>query len=218
MIRALLIAMAALAAACQGPPTAVHDVRSATAPCVELARTLAPLEAAFDAHADVPRVVVLLPARCEACACGLAAVQASILEAFPSDPLHVFVVLPGDAACDACGAPAAEGLFGPRVTVFRDLDRCAARAFARGLLPVSEASDMFLFYPSGLRWHDAPVTSNSTAARALPTAGGAPRADQWWHRLGRIAPDRHCAAQELDATLRQTMAMLLGAPRAVAQQ
>lgn len=220
MLRHALLLCAALAAACQGPPADVHAVHSAASPVVPLERSLAPLEAAFDGHADEARVVVLLPARCEQCACGLRAVRESILEAFPEARLHVLLVFPGGERCDACGAPVLHELGSARVTLFRDADGIAARAFARGLLPVAEARDMFLFYPRGMRWHDAPLAPSDTsaAARAAAPAGGAPRADQWWHRLGRIAPERHCATQELDQTLRQTVEALLAGPPSVAQR
>jgi len=185
-------------------------------PSIALGSSLAPLEAAFDARVDVPRVVALLPVRCADCACGLDAVRRSILRAFPDEGLHVFVVLPPGDVCDGCGAFMIGALTDQRVTYFRDREGHAARTFARGLLPVAEASEMFLFYPRGTRWQEPPAAiaaAHAPTLQSAPSATGAPsappRADAWWHRMGRIAPGRHCAEQELDAALSGTMARLL---------
>jgi hypothetical protein len=220
MVHVRLHAVAALAtfftAACQGPPVHRAIVREASVPSTALGCSLDPLEFAFDAHIDVPRVVALLPVRCVDCACGLDAVRRSILRAFPDDDLHVFVVLPAGDLCDSCGADMVGALVDERVTYFRDREGHAARMFARGLLPVAQASEMFLFYPRGTRWHDERIELATPAASFAPGAAAAPsappRAQAWWHRMGRIAPGRHCAEQELDAVLSSTMERLLSEP------
>lgn len=219
---------ALLAVACQGPPVQHAIVREASVPSIALGSSLDPLQVAFDARVEVPRLVALLPVRCAECACGLDAVRRSILRAFPDEGLHVFVVLPPGDVCDGCGADMVGALIDQRVTYFRDREGHAARTFARGLLPVAQASEMFLFYPRGTRWLGelhAPAAVPATPARAAPTAtsmAGAtrapaeirapsppPKANAWWHRMGRIAPGRHCAQEELDAALSGTMARLL---------
>lgn len=216
----LLVASIGATSACQGPPQrAPLDVHAAVRAGATLGASLRPLEAAFDAHCAVPRVVALLPARCEACASGVASLRRSILEAFPREPYHVFVLFERDARCEGCGAAAVSDLVDPRVTVFRDDEGFAARAFARGLLPVAEAREVFLFYPRGMRWRDeAPPRASPAGVEpgapglgvgARPRPGDPPRADEWWHSLGRIAPERYCATLELDSTLRATMAQLL---------
>jgi hypothetical protein len=226
MFRARQHAVAALATllagACQGPPVQHAAVREASVPSIALGSSLAPLEAAFDARVEVPRLVALLPVRCADCACGLDAVRRSILRAFPDEGLHVFVVLPPGDLCDGCGADMIGALVDQRVTYFRDREGHAARTFARGLLPIARASEMFLFYPRGTRWHTestALAAGQASTVSTAPTFPGAPpavtvpsappRADAWWHRMGRIAPGRHCAEQELDAALSGTMARLL---------
>jgi hypothetical protein len=207
--------VALFAAACQGPPVQRAIVREATVPATPLGSSLGPLESAFDARVEVPRVVALLPVRCADCACGLDAVRRSILRAFPEEDLHVFVVLPPGDACDGCGAEMVGALVDQRITYFRDREGYAARTFARGLLPVAEASEMFLFYPRGALWRGEDATGAAAAAPVSHPAPGhgapteAPRADVWWHRMGRIVPGRHCADQELDAALSGTMARLL---------
>lgn len=212
-----------LAGACQGPPVQHAVVHEASVPSIALGDTLAPLQAAFDARVEVPRVVALLPVRCVECACGLDAVRRSILRAFPEDGLHVFVVLPPGDVCDGCGADVIGALLDRRVTYFRDREGHAARTFARGLLPIAQASEMFLFYPRGTRWQGGDPTALAAglepSVTAAPTfqrasaltnvSNAPPRADAWWHRLGRIAPGRHCAEQELDVALSGTMARLL---------
>ncbi len=198
MSRALPLTFLLALAACQGPPEleTVDSVRSVQRPWTTLEHGLGPLERAFDAHADVPRVVALLPERCPECAAGLAAVRRSVLTSFPGEGLHVFVVVPADGICDGCGAPACCAVDDPRVTVFADPDGLAADAFARGLLPVAHAEDVFLFYPRGVRWQSADVHVR-------------PEAQEWWHSMGRIQPSRHCSLAELDATLRASTARLL---------
>ncbi|MEZ6015712.1 MAG: hypothetical protein R3F49_11395 [Planctomycetota bacterium] len=260
MLRTLALTAALAALACQGPP-ARDAARSELRPFgssgagltlgagspdggapglgapVILGSTLAPLAEEFDRHAHEARVVALLPARCEACASGLAAIQESLLDAFPGGSFHVIVVLPGDDRCDGCGAPVVSGVQDPRVSMYVDQEGCATRAFTRGLLPMAEAYDVFLFYPRGTAWgseraaqtegpragsgslqQGAPLTASQGAR--LGAQNETPRAEEWWHRLGRFAPERHCAAQELDRALRTTMAQLLDPTSAasVAQQ
>jgi len=204
MSRALPLTLLLGLAACQGPPASelrteperLDSVRSLQRPWTTLEHSLAPLERAFDAHADVPRVVALLPERCPDCAAGLGAVRRSVLNSFPGEGLHVFVVVPADGVCDGCGAPACCAVDDPRVTVFADPEGLAASTFARGLLPIARAEDVFLFYPRGVRWH---------GAEAQPR----PAAQEWWHSMGRIQPSRHCSLEELDATLRASTARVL---------
>jgi hypothetical protein len=153
MLRIALIAVAGLALACQGPPaTTLHSVQPTERPVVRLAQSLAPLADAFDAKADMPRVVALLPTRCDRCGQGLAALERSVLQAYPRERLHVFVVLPLGERCEACGAAAQRGTEDARLTFFCDAEGVASRAFARGLLPLARAQDVYLLYPAGVRW------------------------------------------------------------------
>ena len=195
----------ALAAGCQGPPEC--DVHHAveTAPMVPIVDSLRPLAEAFDSRAEVPRIVALLPDRCDGCGAGLDSIRSGVLESFPGRDLHVFVIFPGHLVCDGCGSKV-DSILDTRVTLFRDPEGRAARAFARGLLPVAEARQLFLFYPAGARWCDAPDPAAEPSRLA-------PATRDWWHGLGRIAPDRYCTHYELDSTLRSTMVSLLGEER-----
>jgi hypothetical protein len=219
MLRIALIAVAGLALACQGPPaTTLHSVQPTERPVVRLAQSLAPLADAFDAKADMPRVVALLPTRCDRCGQGLAALERSVLQAYPRERLHVFVVLPLGERCEACGAAAQRGTEDARLTFFCDAEGVASRAFARGLLPLARAQDVYLLYPAGVRWprQGSPTVepSKSQAFGVEPegpagSGGGPPRAEEWWHRLGRVAPERHCTDLELEGTLRAAVGRLV---------
>jgi len=203
MFRLVLLLSLLAISACKGPPPPLEEVQGAALPVIPLDGSLAALEETFDRFKDVPRVVVLLPPRCEVCASGLASVRINLLEAFPRRGLHVLVVLAGGECCDACGAAVLERLEDERVTVFEDRAGVAGRAFTRGLLPVAEACDVFLFYPRGARWSDEAVTPCEQPHANLPRAG------DWWHSMGRIAPERHCTVAQLDTALQATMARLL---------
>lgn len=193
----------ALVTGCRAPGAvaAVQDgggARLAPPPVTTLEGSLASLREDFNAHKDRPRVVSLLSPTCGTCRFGVDALRDAVLDAFPDADLHVQIVwldmLPGDRASTA--REAALRLGDSRVRHFHDPGRAAGRAFARGLLPVGVAWDVYLFYPAGAEWLEEP-----------------PRPVSWSHQLGRVDPEHFHPRERLPVELHASAAALLGADR-----
>lgn len=200
-----------LTGACQGPGGPTDFVYGGAAQCARvdfvepmaLQDSLGPLQQAFDRHADVPRMVVLMPH--VGCERGAEILRREVLDAHPDADLRLFIIwqdLVRNARPEAAER-ASRFLDDERVISFYDCEGLAGRAFATGNLPVAEARELFLFYPAGLTWPKA--GAQPTSARvAMP-----PRTERWVHQLGRVAPERFCTAEELPRAIRVTMDRLL---------
>lgn len=189
----------ALLAGCRAPGAvaAVQDAggaRLGPAAVTTLDTSLSTLRADFNAHKDQPRVVSLLSPTCGTCRYGVGALRSAVLEAFPDADLHVQIVwldmLPNDRPSTACEA--AQRLDDPRVRHFHDPSKAAGRAFARGLLPVGVAWDVYLFYPAGVEWLEEP-----------------PRPVAWSHQLGRVDPEHFHPRERLRTELRASAERIL---------
>lgn len=205
MLERSFLAMGLLAA-CQAPPADRPEhgpprprAAPVEAPRVEpaappdlqpLARSLGRLRQDFNAHSALPRLVTLISPSCTHAARAVEAVLAGL----PEGEFHVSVIwidqLAGDGPASALRA--GETLADPRVSFFHDGHRRAARAFARGLLPVTAAEDVYLFYPSGAVWDEEP-----------------PRPVAWTHQLGRLSPAHFACQEELGDALQRSMVALL---------
>lgn len=201
---------------CQAPMGATPFAYGSAPACSSLApemiepeslrTSLAPLRTAFDDHAEVPRLVALMPHM--GCERGAAILRREVLDAHPDRDLALFVIWQDEARTGgaAAAARATAYLDDPRVTAFHDCSGIAGRAFARGNLPVAEAREVFLFYPAGLRW----PSSDALPMQARPVAHERPpRTDSWVHQLGRVAPERFCTPEELPRAIRRTVQRLL---------
>jgi len=141
---------------------------------VSLDQSLEPLIERFNADRDKPRVVAMVSATCGACVAGAIAVNESVVNAYPSADVSIFVVwidiLPSD---DYAAAQRVAGIFNdPRVRQYHDPNGLAGDAFAEGLLDQPPAWDMYLVYaatPQQL-WVDYP-----------------PKPTDWMHQLGSAA-------------------------------
>ncbi|MCH7700154.1 MAG: heavy-metal-associated domain-containing protein [Planctomycetes bacterium] len=141
---------------------------------ISLDNSLEPLIERFNTDRDRPRVVAIVSATCGACVAGAIAVNESVVRAYPSAEVSIFVVwidiLPSD---DYAAAQRVAGIFDdPRVRQFHDPNRLAGDAFAKGLLEEPPAWDMYLLYaatPQQL-WVDYP-----------------PKPTDWMHQLGSAA-------------------------------
>lgn len=208
----VMIALAALfAGACQGPGGPTRFVYGDGAACrqaavetpTSLEASLDPLREAFDAHSDVPRMIVLMPHM--GCENGAQVLRREVLDANPGADLRLFVIwqdVVRNADHDAARR-ASLHLDDERVVAFYDCAGRAGRAFASGNLPVAEAREVFLFYPAGLTW-----PKRSARPANAPTAAP-PRTENWVHQLGRVAPERFCTPEELPVAIRRTMGHLL---------
>lgn len=194
----VLAVSVALLGACGAPGTraSVQDSDGVRVqePMTSLDGSLAALRDDFNAHKDRPRVISLLSPTCGACEYGVEALRDSVLRAFPDADLHVEIVwldmLPNDRPSTALEA--ARRLDDPRVRHFHDPSKVAGRAFARGLLPVGVAWDVYLFYPAGAEWTEDP-----------------PRPSSWSHQLGRVDPEHFHPRERLRAELRASAERLL---------
>lgn len=143
---------------------------------ISLDNSLEPLIERFNSDRDKPRVVAIVSATCGACVAGAIAVDESVVTAYPSADVSIFVVwidiLPSD---DYAAAQRVAGIFNdPRVRQFHDPNRLVGDAFAKGLLEQPPAWDMYLLYaatPQQL-WVDHP-----------------PKPADWMHQLGSSTAD-----------------------------
>lgn len=163
---------------------------------ISLDNSLDPLIERFNSDRDKPRVVAIVSATCGACVAGAIAVNESVVRAYPSADVSIFVVwidiLPSD---DYAAAQRVAGIFNdPRVRQFHDPNRLVAGAFAKGLLEQPPAWDMYLLYaatPQQL-WVDQP-----------------PKPADWMHQLGSAAdPARERSGQNLVVGLYHAMSDL----------
>lgn len=160
---------------------------------ISLDNSLEPLIARFNSDRDKPRVVAIVSATCGACVAGAIAVNESVVTAYPSADVSIFVVwidiLPSD---DYEAAQRVAGIFDdPRVAQFHDPNRLAGDAFAEGLLDQPPAWDMYLLYaatPQQL-WVDDP-----------------PEPTNWMHQLASAsAPARRRSGHDLVVGLYDAM-------------
>lgn len=163
---------------------------------ISLENSLEPLIERFNSSRDKPRVVAIVSATCGACVAGAIAVNESVVSAYPSADVSIFVVwidiLPSD---DYVAAQRVAGIFNdPRVRQFHDPNRLVGESFAKGLLDQPPAWDMYLFYaatPEQL-WVDQP-----------------PKPADWMHQLGSVAdPARERSGQNLVVGLYHAMSDL----------
>ena len=152
---------------------------------ISLDSSLQPLIERFNADRDKPRVVAIVSATCGACIAGAIAVNESVVKAYPSADISIFVVwidiLPSD---DLAAAQRVAGIFNDaRVRQFHDPNRLVGDAFANGLLDQPPAWDMYLLYAASPRqlWIDHP-----------------PKPTEWMHQLGTAAdPARERGGHDL---------------------
>lgn len=186
----LLLGVAGCAAASAG------EVASVWSPQVtSLVGSLDPLREDFNHERKLPRMVVLLSPSCLQSNFRLDAVAESVLERFDGVQMRVFVVwvelMPGDDA--AAAERASHRVRDARVRYYHDPQQRAARKFARGLLPVGVARDLFLFYGPGDTWEGRP-----------------PSPRYWSHQMGRVETKHFYTNGELHVQLERSMRTLLG--------
>ena len=137
-----------------------------------LCHSLDPLREHFNETQDAPRMITIVSPTCGTCRIGLDETEAT-LERLGETDLRVAIVwldmLPSD--CEVEVRSAMNRLNDDRVRHFYDPRQMAGRMFARGLLPVGVAWDIYLFYGDGVTWE-----------RERP-----PRPTTWAHQLGRVA-------------------------------
>ncbi|MCH8259325.1 MAG: heavy-metal-associated domain-containing protein [Planctomycetes bacterium] len=138
---------------------------------ISLDNSLAPLIERFNADRDKPRVVAIVSATCGACVAGAIAVNESVLKAYPSADISVFIVwIDILARDDYVAAQRMAGIFNdPRVRQFHDPNRLVGDAFAKGLLDQPPAWDIYLLYAASPQqlWVDYP-----------------PKPTDWMHQIG----------------------------------
>ncbi|MCP3920294.1 MAG: hypothetical protein GY711_32615 [bacterium] len=192
--RSRLLPVFALALAGCAAPAAEPLPHQPTCTVEHLGRSLRSLRDAFNADRDHARLVVLLSPSCPRSQFALSTLQAAVMEDCSEESFRVYLVwtelLPTDSY--AAAVRASGTLDDARLRVFYDGRRAAGRTFARGLLPVSTARDVYLFYPSGANWRDE-----------LP----APR--YWSHQLGRVEEKHFYSNDELYVQLHRSMRSLL---------
>ncbi len=159
--------------------------------------SLGPLIERFNADRDRPRVVAIVSATCGACVRGAIAVNESVVNAYPSARVSIFIVwIDILAADDYAAAQRMAGIFDdPRVRQFHDPNRLVGDAFAEGLLDEPPAWDMYLLYAASeqQRWVDYP-----------------PKPTDWMHQIGfrDVDPARRRGGHELVVGLYDAMSNL----------
>lgn len=163
--------------ACRNASALVATGAPAEEPLMSLVATVDPFRERFNAAASRPRFVAIVSSTCGPCISGAVTVNESIVKGFGVADIDVNVVwidvLPSDGSISAIRAST---IFSdPRVTQFHDPNQLLGNAFAGGLVTSGPAWDVYLFYPAGVRWDEAPPA---------PVA--------WAHQLGSgIAPASH---------------------------
>ncbi len=139
---------------------------------ISLDNSLQPLIERFNADRDKPRVVAIVSATCGACVAGAIAVNESVLKAYPSADISVFIVwIDILARDDYAAAQRMAGIFNdPRVRQFHDPNRLVGDAFAKGLLDQPPAWDIYLLYAASPRklWVDDPPQTDGLDAPDRP--------------------------------------------------
>lgn len=176
---------------------------------VSLAGTLEPLQSAFDADAERPRIIALLPHL--GCERGAEILREQVLDAFPSGDLRLYVIWQdiGRRGDREAARRASQHLDDPRVTCFHDASGLAGRSFARGKLPVAEAREVFLFYPAGIQWPRPASGDRAALASHARGPSDTPTTESWVHQLGRVAPETFCSPRELPGAMRARAAALI---------
>ncbi|MCH8821994.1 MAG: heavy-metal-associated domain-containing protein [Planctomycetes bacterium] len=164
---------------------------------ISLVSSLTPLIERFNADRDKPRVVAIVSSTCGACVRGAIAVNESVVNAYPSADVSIFIVwIDILATDDSTTAQRMTGIFSdPRVRQFHDPNRLVGDAFAKGLLDEPPAWDMYLLYAASQQqlWDDYPP---------VPT--------NWMHQLGarHVDPARRRSGHELVVGLYNAMSEL----------
>lgn len=214
-----LVALGLGLVACQGPGGGADSYYGAGTACsiesyealgpVSLTTSLDPLRDSFDRDVERPRIIALMPHM--GCERGAEILRSEVLDAFPGADLRLYVIWQDvGRRNDREAARRASGfLDDARVTCFHDGSGLAGRAFARGKLPITEAREVFLFYPAGIAWPRPGSDERARLASAdagsasdgapVPQPGATPSTETWVHRLGRVAPEKFCAPHELPA-------------------
>ncbi len=143
---------------------------------ISLDNSLQPLIERFNADRDKPRLVAIVSATCGACVAGAIAVNESVVNAYPSADVSIFIVwIDILARDDYAAAQRMAGIFNdPRVRQFHDPNRLAGDVFAKGLLDQPPAWDIYLLYAASPQqlWVDYP-----------------PKPTDWMHQIGFRAAD-----------------------------
>ena len=164
---------------------------------ISLENSLQPLIERFNADRDKPRVVAIVSATCGACVAGAIAVNESVLKAYPSADISVFIVwIDILARDDYAAAQRMAGIFNdPRVRQFHDPSRLVGDAFAKGLLDQPPAWDIYLLYAASPQqlWIDDP-----------------PKPTDWMHQIGfrDVDPARRRGGHDLVVGLYDAMSDL----------
>ncbi len=164
---------------------------------ISLDNSLEPLIERFNADRDKPRVVAIVSATCGACVRGAIAVNESVVNAYPSADVSIFIVWIDILAMDDYAAAQRMTVVfnDPRVRQFHDPNRLVGDAFAKGLLDEPPAWDMYLLYAASEQqlWVDSP-----------------PKPTNWMHQLGArdVDPTRRRAGHELVVGLYDAMSDL----------
>lgn len=119
----------ATAEACCNTVAAIPDSPQA----LTVVDSLEPIKAAFNAHIDKPRVVLLVSPACSECVLGAQAVRKSIMERFAASGVHPIVVwLPMVESDSEAAAAKSSGIFAETNAVqFYDPERLAGWAYQR---------------------------------------------------------------------------------------
>ncbi len=186
---------------------------------ISLADGVAPFRDRFNAATERARFVAILSPTCGPCVAGAVAVNETIVKGFSATDVDVSVVwidvLPTD---DAAAARRSASVFeGTLVAQYHDPNQLLGNAIAEGLIARPPAWDVYLFYPPGARWEEAPPKpvdwrhqlSGETAQASRFKTGDALAADLHvaLERLGgaakRPAPDKdRLARANAEATMR----------------
>ncbi len=164
---------------------------------ISLDDSLQPLIERFNADRDKPRVVAIVSATCGACVRGAIAVNESVVNAYPSADVSIFIVwIDILATDDYAAAQRMTVVFNdPRVRQFHDPNRLVGDAFAKGLLDQPPAWDMYLLYAASPQqlWVDYP-----------------PKPTNWMHQLGQrdVDPARRRSGHRLVVGLYDAMSDL----------
>ena len=178
------------------PRNSATPVSQAPHPIVSLGDSLDPLNEWFNAQREKPRFITILSPTCGACVAGAVAVNEAVLKAFAEAEIAIGVVWIGISPSDGADAAsrAATIFDDPRVAQFHDPRQLVGQAFAKGLLKVPPAWDIYLFYARGSTWIDRDPPSPA----------------QWMHQLGSDVADQphRRSGEALSAGLYQAMADL----------
>ena len=129
-----------------------------------LKNSLTALKNDFNNKKEKPRFITLLSASCGWCMKGAEAIRISILEDFPDEDYHLYVVwidiLRGDNFDLA--KKHAQLLNDPRVSHYYDADQNFGKSVANVLGGKGKVAwDIYMFYNSGMKWEEQPPIPSS---------------------------------------------------------